>query len=420
MSQWAASAPGKGLMAPAADIPPGSGGFESTDVMILGSGAVGTVIADQLSRSKHVDRVVAVDTDPAKTGALARKVRSRKVVRRRADARDVTGLAEAMGDVGMVVNATVPMFNLMVMRAALKAKVHYMDLATGGPKGSTEAPELAEQMALGARFGRAHLTALLSMGVDPGCSNIFARHLADRLDRVDELLVRDGDDSTVEGYSFAPLFSPDTLLEECLLPPLVYRNRRFERLAPLSGGEPYDFPRPVGRLPAYYVDHEEVETLPLNIKGLKRCDFKYALGEGFVRTLKALHEIGMTGTRPVRVGGSLVVPKELLVALLPDPATLGPRVRGHSCVGVEASGLEAGRRVRRYMYTLSSHGECFEEHGVTATAFQTGVPPAIAVEMIARGDIARTGAFTPELLDPTPWPAELARHGMAVKVAERA
>ena len=376
------------------------------------------MVARQLAQSRHIDRIVAADIRPDKTTALVRRVRSKKVVSRRADARNVKDLVSAFRDVDMVVNATIPLLNIGVMKAALKAKVHYMDLATGGPKEATDAPELREQQAFDGAFRKAGLTALLSMGVDPGCSNIFARHLADRLDRVDELLVRDGDNSTVEGYSFAPLFSPDTLLEECLLPPLVYRSSRFERLEPLSGGEVYDFPDPVGPLPAYYVDHEEVETLPVNIKGLKRCDFKYALGEGFVQTLRALHEIGLLGTKPVRVGETNVVPKDLLVALLPDPAKLGPKVRGHSCVGVEASGREAGRGVRRYMYTLASHRECFEKHGVTATAFQTGVPPAIGVEMIARGEVTRTGTFTPELLDPEPWPEELAKHGMAVKVAE--
>lgn len=347
-------------------------------------------------------------------------MRSRKVVPRRADARSVKGLEGAFRDVDMVVNATIPLFNLNVMKAALRSRIHYMDLSTGGPKEATDAPELREQMALDAAFKKVDLTALLSMGVDPGCSNIFARHLSDRLDRVDELLVRDGDNSTVEGLPFAPLFSPDTLLEECLLPPLVYRNGRFDRLEPLSGGEIYDFPDPVGPLLAYYVDHEEVETLPVNIKGLEKCDFKYALGENFVKTLTTLHEIGLLRKEPVSVGGRDVVPKDLLVALLPDPAKLGPKVRGHSCVGVESSGREAGKRVRRYMYTLASHRECYERHGVTATAFQTGVPPAIGVEMVARDEIERRGTFTPELLDPEPWPEELERHGMRVRTVELA
>ncbi len=387
-------------------------------MIILGAGAVGTVVAGRLAQSKHVDRVVAADISSEKTEALAKRVRNKKVVRRKADATSVDGLARAFGDVDMVVNATIPLFNLSVMQAALRAKVHYMDLSTGGPKGATDAPELKEQLSLDRRFAKAGLTALLSMGVDPGCSNIFARHLADGLDRVDELLVRDGDNSTVEGHSFAPLFSPHTMIEECLLPPLVYHRGRFERLKPLTGGEVYDFPRPVGPLPAYYVDHEEVETLPVNIRGLKECDFKYALGDEFVSTLKALDRIGLAGTRPVRVGKVEVVPRDLLVSLLPDPSTLAPKVRGHSCVGVEAVGLEGRRKVRRYMYTMSSHEECYEDHGVTATAYQTGVPPAIAVEMVARGEIARRGAFTPEMLDPEPWPGELSRNGMPVKVVD--
>lgn len=387
-------------------------------MIILGAGAVGTVVAGQLAQSKHVDRVVAADISSEKTEALQRRVRSKKVETRTADARNVNGLANAFRDVDMVVNATVPMFNIHVMKAALKARVHYMDMSTGGPKEFSDVPELAEQLSYDGAFRKAGLTALLTMGVDPGCSNIFGKYLADGMDRVDELLVRDGDTSTVEGHSFAALFSPESLIEECLLPPLVLRDGKFKRLEPLSECQMYDFPKPVGPQMAYYVDHEEVETLPVNVKGLKRCDFMYALGESFVQTLKALRDVGVTGTEPVKVGKTKVVPRDLLISLLPDPAKLAPKVKGHSCVGVEASGLEGRRKVRRYMYTPASHSECYEKYGVTATSFQTGVPPAIGVEMMARGEITRKGAFTPESLDPEPWPKELARKGMPVKVKE--
>lgn len=397
---------------------PETGGFESTDVVILGAGAVGTVVAGQLAQSKHVDRVVAADINSEKTEALSKRVRSKKVVSKAADARSVRNLVRVFRDVDMVVNATVPLFNLNVMKAAAAAKVHYLDMSTGGPKEFSDVPELAEQLALSGTFEKAGLTALLSMGVDPGTSNIFARHLADGMDRVDELLVRDGDNSTVEGHSFAALFSPESLIEECLLPPLIFRDGRFKRLPPLGDGQMYDFPAPIGPQMAYYVDHEEVETFPVNFKGIKKCDFKYALGEGFVQTLKALRDIGITGTKAVKVRGTEVVPRDLLISLLPDPASLGPKVKGHSCVGVEAAGFEGRKRVRRFMYTSASHSECYEKHRVTATAFQTGVPPAIAVEMMARGEITRRGAFTPEMLDPEPWPKELARRGMPVKVLD--
>jgi saccharopine dehydrogenase (NAD+, L-lysine-forming) len=387
-------------------------------VVILGAGAVGTVVAGQLAQSKHVDRVVAADISSEKTEALSRRVRSKKVVSRTADARSVSSLVNAFRGSDMVVNATVPMFNISVMKAALKAGVHYMDMSTGGPKEYSDVPELAEQLGFDKPFREAGLAAILTMGVDPGCSNIFGKYLADGMDRTEELLVRDGDTSTVEGHSFAALFSPESLIEECLLPPLVLRNGKMRRLEPLSESEMYEFPKPVGPQRAYYVDHEEVETLTVHVKGLKRCDFMYALGQVFVDTLKALRDIGLTGTEPVKVGKTKIVPRDLLISLLPDPAKLGPKVKGDSCVGVEASGFEGRRRVKRFMYTPASHGECYRKYGVTATAFQTGVPPAIGVEMLARGDITRRGAYTPEMLDPEPWPKELARHGMPVKVID--
>jgi len=387
-------------------------------VVVLGAGAVGAVIADQLTKSRHIEKITLADVDLKKAKMLRQKLGSEKVVARKADASKIVQLAKLLKGNGIVVNATIPKFNLFVMRAALRARVHYMDLATGGPRDLVGSADLDEQMALGEKFKRAGLTALLSMGVDPGCTNIFARYMANRMDRVEEVLVRDGDNSTVDGHSFAPLFSPDTIIEECLLPPLAYREGQFVRMEPMSGGEVYHFPQPIGPLTTYYVDHEEVETIPANIPGVRKCDFKYALGESFIQTLKALDSIGMTRAHPTLVGDMEVIPKNVLVSLLPDPATLGPKVKGHSCVGVEVRGWAAGTPKRVFMYTMSSHEDCYKAHGVTATAFQTGVPPAIAVDMIARGEIARTGTFTAEMLDPEPWPEELRKRGMPVEIID--
>lgn len=387
-------------------------------VLVLGAGAVGTVIADQLSRSKEVERIVVADIDPRKTRALKKKIGGTKVVVRKADASKLSDLVRVFKGNDMVVNATVPKYNLIVMEACLKAKCHYMDLSTGGPKEVTDTPELSEQMAYDERFRNAGLTAMLSMGVDPGTSNIFARYLANRMERVDEVLIRDGDNSTVDGVSFAALFSPATLIEECLLPPTVYRDGRFERTEPLSSREIYVFPQPIGPLTTFLVDHEEVETIPLNIKGIKRCDFRYALSEQFVETLKTLRSLGLTKDQPIRVGRFKVSPKDVLVSLLPDPKDLGPKVKGYTCVGTEVAGVQNGMPKRLYMYTMASHQECYEKYGVTGTAFQTGVPPAIGVEMLARGEITRKGTFTPELLDPEPWPEELRRHGMPVEIMD--
>jgi len=387
-------------------------------VVVLGAGAVGAVIADQLSKSEHIEKITVADMDLAKARALKQRLGSDKVVARKADASKIVQLAKLLKGNGFVVNATLPRFNLSVMRAALRAKVHYMDLATGGPRDLVGSPDMDEQMALDGKFRKAGLIGLLSMGVDPGCTNIFARYMANRMERVEDVLVRDGDNSTVDGHFFAPLFSPDTIIEECLLPPLAYRDGQFVRMEPMSGGEVYHFPQPIGPLTTYYVDHEEVETIPANIPGVRRCDFKYALGENFIQTLKALDSIGLTRSRPTTVGELEIVPKNVLVSLLPDPATLGPKVKGHSCVGVEVRGWSDGKPKGAFMYTMSSHEQCYKDHGVTATAFQTGVPPAIAVEMVARGEITRVGTFTAEMLDPEPWPDELRKRGMQVEIID--
>ena len=40
---------------------------------------------------------------------------------------------------------------------------------------------------------------------------------------------------------------------------------------------------------------------------------------------------------------------------LPDPASLGPRTKGRTCIGVIARGLKDGQRKQVYIYNICDH-----------------------------------------------------------------
>ncbi len=136
----------------------------------------------------------------------------------------------------------------------------------------------------------------------------------------------------------------------------------------------------------YSVAHEEVETLPRNIKkGLRYCDFKYALDDHLVEVLKVLNLLGLDRPDPVSVKGVEVVPRDVVTALLPRFIDLGGKIKGWSCVGPVIRGAKAGVEKEYYVYTMSSHDEAYQRLGVNATAYQTGIPPVVIAEMIAEG-----------------------------------
>ena len=157
----------------------------------------------------------------------------------------------------------------------------------------------AEQFAADEDWRQAGLLALVGIGVEPGLSDVFARHAADTMfSSIDEVAVRDGANLTVSGYDFAPSFSIWTTIEECLNPPLIWeRDRGFFTSEPFSDPETLVFPGGIGPIECVNVEHEEVVLVPRWIH-CRRVTFKYGLGREFIEALQLLHKLGSTAPIP--------------------------------------------------------------------------------------------------------------------------
>jgi len=383
-------------------------------VMVLGAGAIGSVTATLLAKSKEVDELVVASRRGGQARALVKKIGRKHVRAKELDAGKVADMVKAFKGVDMVVNLVLPRFNLKIMDACVKAGVHYMDTATdlvlATEKKGDEVKRTPEQIQLdrNEKWEDADLSAMLGWGCDPGLSNIFARWGADRLDRVDEILVRDGDNSTIEGYEFATLWSADTLIEEVQMDALAYYNGKFVRVGTAEGEEVFNFPPPVGPQTVYNVDHEEQNTIPLYIKGLRNMDFKLSLPKEFAEFVRLSKKWGMTSATPIPVRSKFrnttvkVAPRDVLTALLPVPAEMGANVRGATCIGSLVKGVKNGRPAGWFIYTLMDHQDTWKRFGFNAVAFTTGAPPVVGVEMFARNEITKRGVYPPEALDPAP------------------
>ncbi|MCY0897463.1 MAG: saccharopine dehydrogenase NADP-binding domain-containing protein [Firmicutes bacterium] len=388
-------------------------------VMVLGVGGVGEVVAKGLARLPHLKSIVLADRSAERVEAVKQRIGDPRIRTCVIDARDTEALArELKQDTGIVIHAGIPRFNLQVMEAALSAGCHYIDMAADGPVELPGLVTIQKQMTYDEVFRSKGLMALLGIGVDPGVTNILARYAKDHMGSIDEIVVYDGDNSVVKDYPFAIAFSPDTSIEECLQPPLAYRDGAFHRETPLvSGIEEFTFPDPVGKLTVRSVSHEEVGTLPiyLGVEGLRRCEFKYALSDEYVNILSVLHTLGLDREDPVMVNGHPVVPRNVVTALLPQPADLTNALEGTSCVGTWVKGtLPDGTPTEMYLYTMGSHAYSRHDMGANVTVWQAGIPSVIAVDLMFRGMLDVVGTVVPEQLDPTPWVRELPRWGMAL------
>jgi saccharopine dehydrogenase (NAD+, L-lysine forming) len=383
-------------------------------VLVLGAGAVGTVSALKFVQDAMLEQLVIADAVSARASLLADRLCDPRVSYRRLDARDRTAVADAIRDTGttILLNAALPATNLEVMRACLDAGCHYIDMASAGTD-DDGIPKMDDQFALDAEFKAAGRIALLGMGADPGTSNVYAAYAAKHLlDEITELHVRDGDNSVCQGHDgFVAAFSPWVFIDECLCKAVSYRDGRYHLEAPLTGFEPFDFPE-LGVLNCYYVDHEESRTLPRFFPTARVVDFKLCMDDVTIETLRVMKRLGLSRKDRVRVGDTSVVPRDVVVSLLPDPKDLAGRMRGKTCVGTLARGRKNGESRAFYIYNIADHEAVFTELGVQATAYQTGIPPVIAARLIHEGRWAGPGVRSPEEFDPDPFLERLAREGM--------
>jgi saccharopine dehydrogenase (NAD+, L-lysine forming) len=278
-----------------------------------------------------------------------------------------------------------------------------------------------DQFAVSDQWHNAGRLALCAMGIEPGLSDVFARYASDHLfSRIDEIGVRDGSNIAVDGFAFAPTFSIWTMIEECLAPPVVYeRERGWYTTEPFSEMEVFDFPGGIGPLECVNVEHEEVVLMPRWLD-CGRVTFKYGLGRECIEVLQSIQKLGLDGTRPVMVNGSLISPRALLAATLPNPADMGDRMHGKTCAGTWVRGLGLEGEPREvYLYHLVDNAWTMENYGHQAVVWQTAINPVVALELIATGQWKAAGVVGPEAFDAVPFLDLLTEYGSAWEIEER-
>jgi saccharopine dehydrogenase-like NADP-dependent oxidoreductase len=377
------------------------------------------------------ERVVLADVAPERVRSVVAGLgEPGRFAAERVDASDQKDLVGLIGRVrpDAVLNACDPRFNEPIFGAAFEAKVTYLDMAMTLSRPHPERPyELPgtmlgeHQLARHESWEQAGLLALVGIGVEPGLSDVFASYAAQELFAgIREVGVRDGADLVVEGYDFAPTFSIWTTIEECLNPPLVWeRDRGFFTLPPFSEPETFVFPEGIGPIECVHVEHEEVLLIPKEID-CRRVSFKYGLGDEFIGVLQALNKTGLSSTTPVRVRGVAVSPRDVVAAVLPDPATLGDRMRGRTCAGTWVTGTGTDGAPREvYLYHLSDNAETMAMHGSQAVVWQTAINPVIALELLAAGTWRGSGVLGPEAFDAVPFLDRLRDRGEPWQIDER-
>ena len=393
-------------------------------ILLVGAGGVGSAFAAIAARRDFFEAIVVADYDLARSERAA-AIDSRYAAAR-IDASDAASVAALCREhsITHVMNAVDPVFNMPIFEGAFAAGADYLDMAMSLSRPHPEAPYSQtgvklgdEQFAVAEEWERAGRLALVGIGVEPGLSDVFARYAADHLfSEIDELGTRDGANLVVTDEDgneiFAPSFSMWTTIEECLNPPVIWeKDRGWFTTPPFSEPEVFDFPEGIGPVECVNVEHEEVLLMPRWID-CRRATFKYGLGDEFINVLKVLHTLGLDRTDKVGVKGVEVSPRDVVAAVLPDPATVGPRMKGKTCAGLWVTGRGMDGEPRStYLYHVVDNEWTMREYGHQCVVWQTAINPVIALELLATNVWSGAGVLGPEAFDAVPFLELLTAYG---------
>ena len=392
--------------------------------LIIGAGGVAGVVAHKCCENFEVfsDIMIAsrtkekCDSLKERCEAYKKKVGSgTNIETAKVDADSVDELIKLINlyKPQIVINVALPYQDLTIMDACLETKVDYLDTANYEPP-DTAKFEYKWQWAYREKFEKAGITAILGSGFDPGVTGVFCayaqKHIFDEINYIDILDCNGGD----HGYPFATNFNPEINIREVSANGSYWQDGKWIETKPMEIKREYNFDE-VGVKDMYLLHHEELESLGLNIKGIKRIRFFMTFGESYLTHLKCLENVGMTSIEPIIYEGREIIPLQFLKAVLPDPASLGPRTVGKTNIGCIFTGKKDGEEKTYYLYNVCDHQECYKEVGSQAVSYTTGVPAMIGAAMVLSGKWKKPGVYNVEEMDPDPFMEDLNKFGLPWK-----
>lgn len=391
-------------------------------ILIIGCGGVASVAIQKCCQVSEVFTEMCIASRTvSKCEALKEKLEGKtntKITTAQVDADNVDELIALIEKEKpeVVLNLALPYQDLTIMDACLATKVHYIDTANYEPE-DTAKFEYKWQWAYRERFEEAGITALLGSGFDPGVTSVFSayalKHYFDEINYIDIMDCNAGD----HGYPFATNFNPEINIREVSAKGSYWEDGHWVETEPMEIKRVYNFPE-VGEKDMYLLHHEEIESLALNIPGIKRIRFFMTFGQSYLTHLKCLENVGMTSIEPIMYEGKEIIPLQFLKAVLPDPASLGPRTVGKTNIGCIFIGKKDGKEKKLYIYNVCDHQECYKEVESQAVSYTTGVPAMIGSMMVVTGLWKKPGVFNLEEMDPDPYMEALNKFGLPWKVVE--
>ncbi len=351
-------------------------------IFVLGVGATGGLLAQLLSRQGH--EVRCGDRDPER----ARRFVGADLPCEEVNARNLWGIVRAARGSHLIVNAVPAVFNQIVLRAALRLRTHYFDMASNLGRH----PFKPEQFRYQLPFLAKRRVALINAGVAPGLTNLLVAASVERLDHVETVHVRLYESS--ESRDPISQWSPESAFDEAVSRPRIYRAGRFALAPRFSEPEWFTFPQPIGRTRVVLAAQDEVSTLP---RYVPVHEVEVKIGGNEIERLRRLYRRGRL--RPARR------PPQDRFPRTPTPRQVARLIRGgilsnaRFAAAVVIRGARKGQRLEHRWTCMVPSLYQLRRRGLLATpiAYATAQVAALILKRFPR-DL--WGVHPPEALPP--------------------
>lgn len=381
-------------------------------ILVIGAGSVGAAVVRKLCQLPEIIEIGLAARHRRKCDAVAQQC-DQVLFTAAVDAADIPSLTSLMQRFNptLVINCALPVHNLPIMEACLQNNAHYIDTSAPEPDpGRYQRFTYSWPLAFKERFRRAGLTALLSIGFDPGTSSIFCsyadRHLFDDLRTIDIIDCNGGDN----GHPFATNFNATVNILDVIQPGMFREKDGWQEIDPFSVRRDMDLPG-VGRQPMYLLYHDELESLGQRFPKAS-LHFWMHLSDSYLEHIRVLRNVGLTSLAPVAFNNTPIVPLDFLSRLLPEPSSLASEYTGQTTIGCLMTGIKNGRPKKYFLYNSCDHQQSFRQLGSNAIAYTAAIPAVLAARLLLDNHWSQPGVHLPEQLDPDPFMEQLPAMGL--------
>ena len=342
------------------------------NIIVLGAGLVGGVMATDLSKNHEV---TSVDISQKNLDKLA------GINTICADVSDTSTLQNLIKDFDLVVGAVPGFMGYKMMKDVIESGKNIIDISFY-PEDPFGLDELAKEKGV---------VAVMDCGVAPGMGNIIFGHHNSQMQITDyECLVGGLPEKREWPYEYQAVFSPIDVIEEYIRPARYVQNSHIITKEALSDTELIEFDE-IGTLESWNSDglRSLIKTMD-HVPNMIEKTLRYP---GCVEYLKVLRESGFFSYDEVEVNGNMIRPIDVTSKLLFPKWEMKEGDKDFTVMRIIMKGTENGEEVT-YQYNLLDR---FQD-GTISMARTTGFTCTAVANLVVNGDYKRIGISPPEYL----------------------